>query len=147
MEYVQRDPDSTVSIFKIGSTSPASLLFDALNHFDRRSAKAGENLRLISASLPEAVEACIDAAGHEFDVSHQRTLLRAASYGEAFYRNFNHNCIQERCQNLRVLNAVRDSEIGIPLSIEQYKLLSVPVLVGRLINAHNIFLHCGYQNT
>ncbi|KAJ6730710.1 VACUOLAR PROTEIN SORTING VPS16 [Salix viminalis] len=39
-----------------------------------RSAKAGENLRLISASLPEAVEACIDAAGHEYDVSHQRTL-------------------------------------------------------------------------
>ena len=39
MEFVQRVPDSTVSIFKIGSTSPASLLFDALDHFDRRSAK------------------------------------------------------------------------------------------------------------
>ncbi|KAB5568417.1 hypothetical protein DKX38_002210 [Salix brachista] len=155
MEYVQRDPDSTLSIFKIGSTSPASLLFDALNHFDRRSAssiishvnsifhcfyQACENLRLISASLPEAVEECIDAAGHEYDVSHQRTLLRAASYGQAFCRNFNHNCIQERCQNLRVLNALRDSEIGIPISIEQYKLLSVPVLGGRLINAHRHLL-------
>uniref|UniRef100_A0A3N7G957 Vps16 N-terminal domain-containing protein n=1 Tax=Populus trichocarpa TaxID=3694 RepID=A0A3N7G957_POPTR len=84
MEFVQRVPDSTVSIFKIGSTSPASLLFDALDHFDRRSAKADENLRLIRASLPEAVEACIDAAGHEFDVSRQRMLLRAASYGQAF---------------------------------------------------------------
>lgn len=39
MEFVQRVPDSTVSIFKIGSTSPASLLFDALDHFDRQSAK------------------------------------------------------------------------------------------------------------
>ena len=48
--------------------------------------QADENLRLIRASLPEAVEACIDAAGHEFDVSRQRTLLRAASYGQAFCR-------------------------------------------------------------
>lgn len=37
-------------------------------------------------SLPKAVEACIDAAGHEFDISRQRTLLRAASYGQAFCR-------------------------------------------------------------
>ncbi|KAG5556453.1 hypothetical protein RHGRI_006901 [Rhododendron griersonianum] len=86
MEFLQRVPDSTVSIFKIGSTLPAALLYDALDHFDRRSAKADENLRLIRSSLPEAVEACIDAAGHEFDVSRQRTLLRAASYGQAFSR-------------------------------------------------------------
>ena len=48
--------------------------------------QADENLRLIRSSLPEAVEACVDAAGHEFDVSRQRTLLRAASYGQAFCR-------------------------------------------------------------
>ncbi|KAF9687001.1 hypothetical protein SADUNF_Sadunf02G0048500 [Salix dunnii] len=92
--------------------------------------QADENLRLISASLPEAVEACIDADGHEFDVSHQRTLLRAASYGQALCSNFNHNCIQETCKNLRVLNVIHGPEIGIP------QLLSVPVLVRRLINAH-----------
>ena len=39
MEFLQRVPDSTVSIFKIGSTLPAALLYDALDHFDRRSAK------------------------------------------------------------------------------------------------------------
>lgn len=39
MEFLQRVPDSTVSIFQIGSTSPAALLYDALDHFDRRSAK------------------------------------------------------------------------------------------------------------
>lgn len=41
MELLQRVPDSTESIFKIGSTSPAALLYDALDHFDRRSAKVG----------------------------------------------------------------------------------------------------------
>lgn len=48
--------------------------------------QADENLRLIRSSLPEAVEACVDAAGHEFDVLRQQTLLRAASYGQAFCR-------------------------------------------------------------
>lgn len=43
-------------------------------------------MRLIRASLPEAVEACVDAAGHEFDPLLQQTLLRAASYGQAFCR-------------------------------------------------------------
>lgn len=39
MEFLQRVPDSTVSIFQIASTLPAALLYDALEHFDRRSAK------------------------------------------------------------------------------------------------------------
>ncbi|KAK9286019.1 hypothetical protein L1049_025222 [Liquidambar formosana] len=140
MEFLQRVPDSTVSIFKIGSTLPAALLYDALDHFDRRSAKADENLRLIRSSLPEAVEACIDAAGHEFDVLRQRTLLRAASYGEAFSSHFQRDRFQEMCKTLRVLNAVRNPEIGIPLSIQQYKLLTASVLIGRLINAHQHLL-------
>lgn len=40
MEFLQRVPSSTEHIFTIGSTSPAALLYDALDHFDRRSAKA-----------------------------------------------------------------------------------------------------------
>ncbi|KAB1223106.1 Protein VACUOLELESS1 [Morella rubra] len=102
--------------------------------------EADENLRLIRSSLPEAVEACVDAAGHEFDVLRQRTLLRAASYGQAFCSNFQRDRIQEMCKTLRVLNAVRSPEIGIPFSIQQYKLLTPSVLIGRLINAHKHLL-------
>ncbi|KNA23358.1 hypothetical protein SOVF_025500 [Spinacia oleracea] len=140
MEFLQRVPDSTVSIFKIGSTTPAALLYDALDHFDRRSAKADENLRMIRSSLPEAIEACIDATGYEFDVSRQRTLLRAASYGQAFCCNVPRDRFQEMCKTLRVLNAVRSPEIGIPLSIQQFKELTAPVLISRLINAHHHLL-------
>ncbi|XP_052210322.1 protein VACUOLELESS1 [Diospyros lotus] len=140
LEFLQRVPDSTVSIFKIGSTSPAALLYDALDHFDRQSAKADENLRLIRSSLPEAVEACIDAAGHEFDVSRQRTLLRAASYGQAFCSHFQRDRFQEMCRTLRILNAVRHYDVGMPLSIQEYKLLTPPVLIGRLINANKHLL-------
>lgn len=135
MEFLQRVPDSTVSIFKIGSTSPAAMLYDALDHFDRRSAKADENLRLIQSSLFEAVETCIDAAGHEFDISQQRTLMRSAAYGRAFCSLFPRNRFREMCKTLRVLNAVRNFEIGIPLSVQQLKVLTAPVLISRLINA------------
>ncbi|KAI0515930.1 hypothetical protein KFK09_008601 [Dendrobium nobile] len=140
MEFLQRVPDSSVSIFQIGSTRPAALLYDALEHFDKHSAKADENLRMIRASLPEAVEVCIDAAGHEFDVSRQLTLLRAACYGRAFCSQFSRDRFQDICKTLRVLNAVRNHEIGIPLSIQQYKSLTAPVLIGRLINAYHHLL-------
>lgn len=136
MEFLHIVPDSAVSIFKIGSTEPAALLYDALDHYDKHSAKADENLRLIRNSLPKAVEACIDAAGHEYDITRQTTLLRAASYGQAFCSPVQRDRFQEMCRTLRVLNAVRHYEIGIPLSIQQYKLLTAPVLIGRLINSH-----------
>ncbi|KAK1404751.1 putative vacuolar protein sorting-associated protein 16-like [Heracleum sosnowskyi] len=140
MEILQRVPDSTVSIFKIGSTEPAALPYYALDHFDQRSAKADENLRLIRSSLPEAVEACIDAAGQEFSISQQRKLLRAGSYGQAFCSQFQRDRIQEMSKTLRVLNAVRNEEIGICLSIQQYKLLTPSVLIGRLTNSHHHLL-------
>nr|KAJ0197045.1 hypothetical protein LSAT_V11C700348050 [Lactuca sativa] len=80
IEFLQRVPASTESIFKIGSTEPTTLLYDALDHFDRRNAKVGQK------SKPEAVEVCVDAARHEFDPSLQQTLPRVASYGQAFCR-------------------------------------------------------------
>ncbi|QCD94248.1 Vacuolar protein sorting-associated protein 16 [Vigna unguiculata] len=54
--------------------------------------------------------------------------------------NFQRDRIQEMCKILRVLNAVRSPEIGIPLSIQQYKLLTPSVLIGRLITAHQHLL-------
>lgn len=47
MEFLRRVPDSTVSIFKIGSTSPAAMLFDALEQFDKRSSKVSLALVVI----------------------------------------------------------------------------------------------------
>ena len=121
MEFLHRVPDSTTLIFGIGSMSPAALLYDARDHYDKQSAKAYDNYQLISSSLPEAIEACIDAAGYEFDVSRQHTLLRAATYGLAFCSRFPHGRFQEMCKILRVLNAVRDPEIGMPLTVKQYR--------------------------
>ncbi|KAL2623066.1 hypothetical protein R1flu_003271 [Riccia fluitans] len=140
MEFLELLSEATVSIFKIGSTTPAAMLYDALDHFDKRSSKADENIRLIMSSLPEAVKACIDAAGHEFDISQQRTLMRAAAYGRAFCSQFPRNKFKDMCRTLRVLNAVRRFEIGIPLTVQQLEVLTPQVLIARLVNQHRHLL-------
>ncbi|PKU79452.1 hypothetical protein MA16_Dca000797 [Dendrobium catenatum] len=69
--------------------------------------EADENLRMIRASLPEAVEVCIDAAGHEFDVSRQLTLLRAACYGRAFCSTEASSSILQCRASARLLGGVQ----------------------------------------
>lgn len=97
VEFLQRVPgapvplssaahsaDSIVDIFKIGSCSPAAMLYDAVDLFERKDAKADENLRSIMNRLTDAVDVCIDAAAHEWDPQSQKQLLKAASYGKSF---------------------------------------------------------------
>ncbi|RCH85013.1 Vacuolar protein sorting-associated protein 16, partial [Rhizopus azygosporus] len=79
-ELLQKVPDSTEKIFKIGSTDPPAMLYDALDHYERKSPKADENIRTIKTELVDAVDSCIEAAGFEFQHYYQRTLLKAASF-------------------------------------------------------------------
>ena len=119
-ELLQRVPDTTESIFQIGSTAPAAALYDAFDHFERKSAKADENIRLIRPDLADAVDACIEAAGHDFTPYYQQKLLKAASFGKSFLDAYRHDNFYEMCQVMRVLNAIRHYEIGIPLTLAQY---------------------------
>lgn len=50
-------------------------------------------------------------------------LISLMIYPVGFGSHFQRDRIQEMCKTLRVLNAVRNQEIGIPLSIHQYKVL------------------------
>lgn len=43
-------------------------------------------------------------------------------------------------QVLRVLNAVRHYETGVPLSLQQFQQLTAPVLIARLVNANRHLL-------
>jgi hypothetical protein len=143
-EILQRVPETTEEITKIGSTSPAAMLFDAQEAFECGDAKADENIRSIEEDghLPEAVTQCIHAAGMEFDVDRQRSLLKAASYGQHFCGSglTDYDDFADTCRNLRVLNAIRDTSIGIPLTSAQYHNLTPEVLVNRLIVRNHHFL-------
>ncbi|KAG9321964.1 hypothetical protein KVV02_002847 [Mortierella alpina] len=139
-EFLQKVPDVTENIFKIGSTAPAAMLYDALDHFEKKSPKADENIRSIRLELSEAVEACIEAAGHEISQQYQRSLLKAASFGKCFLEIHNADSFVEMCKVLRVLNAVRYYEIGIPLTYVQYQRLTPEALIDRLISRHQYLL-------
>lgn len=132
-EVLERVPDVTEEVFSSGSLAPGALLYTALGHFDEKNPKANDNIRAIYAQLPEAVDSCVSAAAVEFGHRAQRTLLRAAALGKAFAEGYTSERFVAACRTLRVLNAVRDYEVGIPLTHAQLARLTLGGLVARLM--------------
>ncbi|KAK6348946.1 hypothetical protein TWF730_009707 [Orbilia blumenaviensis] len=132
-EFLQRVPDVTRSIFEFGSSSPPAGLLEAVGHLDRKSPKADDAIQLIRPSLPEAVAACVQAAGHEFDTDWQKQLLKAASFGKSVLELYNSDDFVEMCKTLRVLNAVRFYEVGFGITADQLERLTPDKLIERLV--------------
>lgn len=126
--------DVTEDIFKLGSISPASVLLDAVEELERKSSKADDNIQLIKPNLVDAVDSCIAAAGHEFSIHWQKQLLKAASFGKTILDLYDGDAFVNMCETIRVLNAVRFYEIGLPLSYDQYFRLGPERLIQRLVN-------------
>ncbi|XP_062303702.1 vacuolar protein sorting-associated protein 16 homolog [Osmerus eperlanus] len=134
-ELLQEVPAACEDIFKIASMAPGALLLEAHKEYEKSSQKADEYLREIKEQsvLGEAVRQCVEAAGYEHEPDTQKTLLRAASFGKCFLSNFPPDQFVSMCRDLRVLNAVRDYNVGIPLTHSQYKQMTVQVLIDRLV--------------
>ncbi|XP_072019724.1 vacuolar protein sorting-associated protein 16 homolog [Amphiura filiformis] len=132
-ELLQRVPAVVEDIFKIGSMAPGAMLYEASREFQKKSQKADEYIRMIKDQLPIAVEQCIEAAGSEYEPATQRMLLRAASFGKCFLTSMNSEKFVNMCKVLRVLNAVREYHVGMPLTYEQLKHLRLQVLIDRLV--------------
>jgi hypothetical protein len=136
-------PSSNEAIFDIGSTSPGAILYDACEFFSERNPKAGENLKSIKSSLRQAVDLCIEAAGNEFDLSVQKSLMRgkisliiisAASYGKSFLDGYTTKKFTDMARYLRILNSIRSYDVGIPLTYDQLISMTVEKLVQILTN-------------
>ncbi|XP_026722865.1 vacuolar protein sorting-associated protein 16 homolog [Athene cunicularia] len=127
-EFLHEIPEASQEIFKIASMAPGALLLEAQKEYEKESQKADEYLREIKDQklLPEAVSQCIEAAGYEHEPDTQKSLLRAASFGKCFIDKFPPESFVRMCQDLRVLNAIRDYQIGIPLTFTQYPLCRDP---------------------
>jgi vacuolar protein sorting-associated protein 16 len=82
----------------------------------------------------------VNAAGHEFVVHWQKQLLKAASFGKSVLDIYNSDDFVDMCETLRVLNAVRFFEVGIPLSYEQFQRVTPEGLIKRLLNRHEYLL-------
>ena len=133
-EFLQRVPDVTEDTFKIGSMAPPAVLVDALDHFEERSPKADDNIQLLRSNLVEAIDACVAAAGNEYSTHRQKQLLKAASFGKTVLEGYDSDEFVTMCEAIRVLNAVRFYEVGLPLSYEQYFRLGPDRLIQRLTN-------------
>lgn len=140
-EFLERIPRETLDVFGQSSdSSPASILVDAVGQLELQSPKADDYIQLIRPNLTEAVDTCVNAAGREYDVHWQKRLLKAASFGKSVLDIYNSDEFVDMCETLRVLNAVRYYEVGIPLSFEQYHRLTPESLIRRLLNRHEYLL-------
>ncbi|KAI8834303.1 Vps16, N-terminal region-domain-containing protein [Chytridium lagenaria] len=143
VSFLQRVPEPVESVFKVGSTTPGAFLYDAHDHFERKSPRADENVRSIRTSMQEAVEACLEAALNEFDTTQQKQLLKeskAASFGKAYLSAYQSARFVKTCELLRVLNWARSESIGIPITFSQYLQLGPEIFVNRLLsrNLHQL---------
>lgn len=139
-EFLHKVPDALEEVFRIGSDTPAGVLFDSIDLLEQKSPKADENIQRIKPHLPDAVETCIRAAGQEYDHTLQKRLLRAASFGKSVLDLYSSDEFVDMCNDLRVLNAVRDFKIGMPVSYDQYLRLTPERLISRLINRREYLL-------
>ncbi|CAK7216508.1 Vacuolar protein sorting-associated protein 16 [Sporothrix eucalyptigena] len=139
-EFLQKVPDVTEEVFRFGAESSASILLDAVQQLEMQSPKADDNIQLIRPNLTDAVDTCVNASGQEYNVHWQKQLLKAASFGKSVLDIYNSDDFVDMCDTLRVLNAVRFYEIGLPLSYDQYQRLGPDSLIARLLSRHEYLL-------
>ncbi|EEC14016.1 vacuolar protein-sorting protein, putative, partial [Ixodes scapularis] len=141
-ELLQKVPNVVKDVFRIGSMDPGALLLAASVEFEKKSYKADEYLRSIieENNLELAIQQCIDAAAHEYQSATQKKLLRAACFGKSFIPSMNPDGFVNACRTLRVLNAVREHTVGLPLTYVQLQCLTMEVLLDRLILRQHYYL-------
>ncbi|EDQ90175.1 uncharacterized protein MONBRDRAFT_32070 [Monosiga brevicollis MX1] len=121
----------------IEASSPENMLLMARMRFEKRQAKADRLLRDIMGQdppgpLPEAVVSLVQAAGYEWDMRTSRYLLKAARFGMDFCDTSSDDFIA-MCRDLRIIKHLRTARVAMPLTIDQYRALTVEVIIDRLI--------------
>jgi vacuolar protein sorting-associated protein 16 len=161
VEIIQRVPPATSLLLRICSIEASAMLLDASDAFHAGSPSSDETARSIvkTGLLQEAIETCTDSAMKEFDIQTQKRLLRAASYGMHFsYKTVDSehavlmggstsgSAIERRflpseitikfvaaARKIRVLNALRNPNVGFILTSAQYDAMTPAGVIARLI--------------
>lgn len=161
VEILQRVPPATALLLRIGSIDTTAMLLDASDAYHSGSPTSDEAARAIiqTGMLEEAIETCTDSATKEFDIFTQKRLLRAASYGMHFsYKSIEggQNILLggpvagsdpetgilpsrttakfvDAARTLRILNALRNPDVGFLLTSAQLDAMTPTGVVARLI--------------
>uniref|UniRef100_A0A8B9HT94 Vacuolar protein sorting-associated protein 16 homolog n=1 Tax=Astyanax mexicanus TaxID=7994 RepID=A0A8B9HT94_ASTMX len=131
-ELLQEVPASCEEIFKIASMAPGALLLEAHKEYEVNVAYGINMLpqNYMDKSIGTAAH-CLHP--HHTEMSDRHQHISAASFGKCFLSNFPPELFVIMCRDLRVLNAVRDYTVGIPLTHTQFKQMTVQVLIDRLV--------------
>lgn len=142
-EFFQRVPPSVDAAFRIGSFAPVAMLLDASEQLGNGDTKANETFRALrlEKELYSAVLESIRAALCQFEVDEQQLLLRAAANGKAFLSDANERksatkAFGKACVFLRVLNVVRHSAIGVPLTFAQFEDCGGPAALADMLSEY-----------
>jgi hypothetical protein len=151
-EFLSEVPKPLSDVFQIAVLDSSSILYESsIAFYESRNQKAEEYIRVIKekGTLEEAISNCINAAPHEFEHKYQIELLRAALFGRYFDDYANASPYVKMCQTIRVMNAIRHHQIGLPLTFLQYETLTPQVIINRLISRRHFALAieiCKYLN-
>lgn len=132
-EMLQNIPKPILNTFAINSQESSSFLFEAYKQFQQRSHKSDEYLTLAKCQIEKSVEDCINAACYDFDPSIQKSLMGAAYFGKSFIHKYNTDEYIQKSRFIRVLNALRQENIGIPITYIQFNHLKPDVVLDRLV--------------
>lgn len=146
IEFLGRVPESSVKLFGIGTSDPGSILVDCFDKLSTHPSKADSNISLLKAenTLKSAIDTSLDGALREFDPIWQKKILKAVSFGKAYFEENTFNAdIYVRTVNLvKVLNHLRIPEIGLFLTYSEVEALGwhslIEILLGR--NQHALSL-------
>ncbi|KAG9024451.1 hypothetical protein FRB95_011464 [Tulasnella sp. JGI-2019a] len=131
-DFIQTVPASTEKVFRPVSDDSGAILLDAFDQFEQKSPKADENIRNIRPDLAKAVDTIVEAAGQEIEPYWQRRLLHAAQFGRAFLDMYDPSDFVNMGLSLKVLNAARYYEIGIPITYTEFMHTGAEHLINRL---------------
>lgn len=131
---------STIDVLSTESDHAGRDLYLARQAYDSQDFEADLYLRGVKDLLPEAIDACINVASESMDIPRQRELLKTATYGIAFAPGYPNLKLYDICRKLRILNNIRDPQVGLPMTMEQLNQHSVAMVISRLTNAHHHFL-------
>ncbi|KAJ3427634.1 vacuolar protein sorting vps16 [Anaeramoeba flamelloides] len=139
-QFLSKIQKSTMNIFRLTSSHASSNLYQANESYKEQNSNIHDTLINLESDLNEAIAECLDAVKYEFNLEIQKNLIESVNLGKNYSNTFNNEKFLQVCKNLRVLNALRKSEYGIPLTYKQLEELEIDLIIERLINRKLFFL-------
>ncbi|KAJ0402876.1 hypothetical protein P43SY_000490 [Pythium insidiosum] len=156
-DVIIRVPSCIERVKGVGSNAAGGVLFRAMAALDVGDTEAQASLCSTlqhQKMLQQAINDCIDAGGNEFDYAAQSAFLRAASHGKELVDEslldvsplqaddgsvsspaveLDPEAFVRMCSKLRVLNALRQPDVGFPLTVAEFDCLGPEAVMRRLI--------------